>query len=104
MPKFEVRWTCDIEAETPLEAAEKAWKDMRKAGSTLDHFRVQDPTGTIDMVCLGGVGSPSRPEDLADLAPEMVAALRDVSREMGFDDGPYYDTTVDLLDRAERAK
>jgi len=77
MPQFEVKITQAIEAESAFQAAEKAWKFLRNDGSIANHFTVQDEAGNIESVDLmEHYGDDGRPEDLADLAPELVRACR----------------------------
>ena len=103
MPQFEVRWTMDVEADGSIQAAEAAWKALRGAGSIANHFTVQDQAGNIDKIDLmEHYGDAGRPEDLADLAPELVQALDrmldvttgDIAAALGI---------YSILARAERA-
>jgi len=78
MPRFEVRLELDIDCvQTPIQAAELAWKLIRNDGSIANHFTVRDEAGNIEKVDLmEHYGDAGRPEDLADLAPELEQALQ----------------------------
>lgn len=47
-----VTWEMDICAETPREAAEKAWGHMRAQGSTANVFEVIDANGAGTIIDL----------------------------------------------------
>ncbi len=47
-----VTWEMDIYAETPREAAEKAWGHMRAPGSTANVFEVIDDKGVGTIIDL----------------------------------------------------
>lgn len=49
---YHVIWEMDIYAETPREAAEKAWGFMRHEDSTANYFTVFDVTGRREAVDL----------------------------------------------------
>ncbi len=72
--EYRVEWSTTIEATTPLKAAERAWKHMRDDGSTANVFRVNGKE--VDLC--HAYGEAGRPEDLADLAPELLRALQGV--------------------------
>ena len=103
MPRYEVRWEFDVEdAASPREAAEKAWEAMRGPGSIADHFTVQSEAGEIDTVNLcESYGDAGRPQDLADLVPELVKALEGLLA----DPQPWdYHLARVALGKAQRAK
>lgn len=85
MARYRVHWVMDIEgAETTVHAAEKAWKFMRNDGSLANSFSIINSDGEEVLVDLSeAYGDAGRPEDMADLAPEMLKALRDMVRAFG---------------------
>lgn len=52
MPNYRVINIQTIEAESALEATERAWKFLRNDGSIANHFTVQDEAGNIESVDL----------------------------------------------------
>lgn len=104
MPRFEVHWEFECEdADTPLQAAEHAFVAMRAAGTIATHFRVQAENGEIDYIDLyTSYGDAGRPEDLGDVAPELVEALHGVIRYRN--PGPQeYDRARAAMARARKA-
>lgn len=51
--EYTVSWVMDIEADSPREAAEAAWKSMREPDSIANSFRVCDPEGVVTDIDLG---------------------------------------------------
>lgn len=52
MQDFLVEWRINIIADTPEDAARKAWEIMRRAESTANCFHVTDDAGTETVVDL----------------------------------------------------
>ena len=48
--KYLVEWTIDMDAESPREAAQKAWEAMRTVDSTANHFSVLEYDGDGERV------------------------------------------------------
>ncbi|MGW5147556.1 hypothetical protein [Rhodococcus koreensis] len=60
MTEYRVIWEIDIDADTPQQAAEKAWETMRKPDSTANVFRVVSPD-TLTHVDLEDLDEKSTP-------------------------------------------
>lgn len=52
MTSFKVSWEIDIEAETPLEAAQQAWDIVRRPSSSANVFTVYAENGETEKIDL----------------------------------------------------